>query len=88
MCHMKTITIRELHHNTGQWVREAARFGEIHVTERGKTIAKIVPQAPAHEIPYFARRKLTPRFRAIMDKLQGGTDSTQIISEDRDRPIE
>ena len=88
MCHMKTITIRELHHNTGQWVREAARFGEIHVTERGKTIAEIVPQAPAHEIPYFARRKLTPRLRAIMDKLQGGTDSTQIISEDRDRPIE
>lgn len=88
MCHMKTITIRELHHNTGEWVREAARFGEIHVTERGKTIAKIVPQAPAHEIPYFARRKLIPRFRAIMHNLQGGTDSTQIISEDRDRPIE
>ncbi len=60
MCHMKTITIRELHHNTGQWVREAARFGEIHVTERGETIAKIVPQAPAHEIPYFARVANSP----------------------------
>ena len=85
---MKTVSIRELHHNTGEWIRKAARFGEIHVTERGKTIAKIIPQAPPHEIPYFARRKLSRRFRAIMDKLEGGTDSTQIISEDRDRPIE
>lgn len=40
------------------------------------------------ETPYFARRKLTPQFRAIMDKLKGGTDSTIIISEDRDRRIE
>jgi antitoxin (DNA-binding transcriptional repressor) of toxin-antitoxin stability system len=47
MCHMKTISIRELHHKTGEWVRSAARFGEIHVSERGKTIAKIVPQAAA-----------------------------------------
>jgi antitoxin (DNA-binding transcriptional repressor) of toxin-antitoxin stability system len=81
---MKTITIRELHHNTGQWVREAARFGEIHVTERGTTIARILPQAPTPEIPYFARRKLNPAFRRIMHRLSGGTDSTRIISEDRD----
>lgn len=85
---MKTITIRELHHKTGHWIREAARFGEIHVSERGKTIARILPQGPTPEVPYFARRKLSRRFRAIMDKLEGGTDSTQIISEDRDRPIE
>ena len=45
MCHMKTITIRELHHRTGEWIRKAAEVGEIDVSERGKTIAKIVPQA-------------------------------------------
>jgi antitoxin (DNA-binding transcriptional repressor) of toxin-antitoxin stability system len=84
MCHMKTITIRELHHNTGDWVRKAARFGEILVTERGKTIARILPQVPTPEVPYFARRKLNPEFRRIMHRLRGGTDSTQIISEDRD----
>jgi antitoxin (DNA-binding transcriptional repressor) of toxin-antitoxin stability system len=84
---MKTISIRELHHKTGEWVRSAARFGEIHVSERGKTIAKIVPQAAAPDLPYFAQRKLSARFRRIMHKLKGGTDSTQIISEDRDRPV-
>jgi len=48
MCHLKTITIRELHHNTGEWIRKAAKFGEIHVSERGKTIAKIVPHLKYH----------------------------------------
>jgi hypothetical protein len=35
--------------------------------------------------PYFARRKLTPAFRKLLrdGKLRGGTDSTQIISDDR-----
>jgi len=82
---MKIISIPELHHNTDEWVRKAAEFGEIHVTERGKTIARILPQAPAPEVPYFARRKLNPQFRRIMHRLRGGTDSTQIISEGRDR---
>jgi antitoxin (DNA-binding transcriptional repressor) of toxin-antitoxin stability system len=59
---MKTITIRELHHNTGEWVRKAAKFGEIHVSERGKTIAKIVPQTPTPEVPYFTRRNSARSF--------------------------
>ena len=87
MCHMKTITIRQLHDKTGEWVRKAARLGEIYVSERGRTIAKILPQMPAVEIPYFARRKLSRRFRAVMEKFEGGTDSTRIISEERDRPL-
>lgn len=81
---MKTITIRELHHRTGEWIRKAALVGEIHVSERGKTIAKIVPQAALPEVPYFARRQLSRRFRNVMQKLKGGTDSTRIVSDDRD----
>jgi len=87
---MKTVSIRELHAKTGDYVRQVAEVGAIYVTDRGKTIAKIVPEEPSPEVPYFARRKLTPAFRKLMEsgKLRGGTDSTQIISEDRDRPIE
>jgi antitoxin (DNA-binding transcriptional repressor) of toxin-antitoxin stability system len=87
---MKIITIRELHEKTGEWVRQAARFGEIAITDRGKTVAKIVPQAREPRVPYFARRKLTPGFRKLMESghLRGGTDSTVIISEDRDRSVE
>ena len=85
---MKKVSIRELHEKTGEYVRKVAEVGEIYVTDRGKTVAKIVPQEEKAEVPYFARRKLSPQFKAIMHKLQGGTDSTIIISEDRDRPIE
>jgi antitoxin (DNA-binding transcriptional repressor) of toxin-antitoxin stability system len=80
---VKTISISELHRHTGEWIRKAAEFGGIHVTERGKTIARILPQAATSEVPYFARRKLSPQFRRVMHRLRGGTDSTQIISENR-----
>jgi prevent-host-death family protein len=87
---MKTISIRELHEKTGEYIRKAAREGEIHVTDRGRTIAKIVPQEDAPELPYFARRVLTSGFRKLLKggKLKGGTDSTRIVSDDRDRSVE
>lgn len=83
---MKSISIRQLHEKTGKFVREAALAGEIYVTDRGKTVAKLVKQPEESEIPYFSRRKLLPAFRKLMGKgmLGGGTDSTIAISEDRE----
>jgi hypothetical protein len=46
LCHMKAISIRELHATTGKWVRRATALGELHVTERGRVVAKLVPAAP------------------------------------------
>ena len=87
---MKRISIRELHERTGEYIRKASSEGEILVTDRGRTVAKIVPQQEAPETPYFARRVLTPGFRRLMKsgKLRGGTDATRIVSDDRDRPVE
>ena len=85
---MKAISIRELHEKTGAWIRRTAHYGEIEVTDHGRAVAKIVPHVHEPEVPYFARRKLSAAFRAIMDKLEGGTDSTVIVSEDRDRRME
>jgi prevent-host-death family protein len=86
---MKTISIRELHEKTGEYVRGVADHGEICVTDRGKPVAKIVPQHELPSVPYFARRKLTSAFSKLIKsgKLRGGVDSTEIVSEDRDRPI-
>jgi prevent-host-death family protein len=81
---MKTVSIRELHEKTGQYVRMVREAGEIYVTDHGKTVARLVAEEAPPEVPYFARRKLSPRFRAIMHKLKGGTDSTILISEDRE----
>ena len=87
---MKRISIRELHAKTGAYVRQVAETGGIYVTDRGRTVAKLVPQAELPTVPYFARRKLTPAFRKLLTSgdLRGGTDSTVIISDDRDRPVE
>ncbi|MCB1104168.1 MAG: hypothetical protein KDK74_05495 [Cephaloticoccus sp.] len=79
---MKSITIRQLHDETGRWVRKAAALGELHVTERGKPVAKLVPATVAPTEPYFARRKLLPAFKAA--KLTSGLDSTAGISAERD----
>ena len=38
MRHMKTITIREPHQDTGRWVRQA-QAGDVFVTERGRLAA-------------------------------------------------
>ena len=80
---MKTITIRELHEKTGEWVRLATHYGEVTVTDRGRKIAKIIPQSHEPDTPYFARRTPGAKFAAIMDRPPGGTDSTALISEDR-----
>jgi len=86
MSHMKTITIRELHQATGRWVRRAA-VGEVHVTDRGRLIARIVPAKPLPTKPFFANPKFSRAFLAQRMHLRGGTDSTQTISEDREREV-
>ena len=83
---MKAITIRELHNRTGELVREASRHGEIRVTDNGRVVAKIVPQAEDPEIPYFARREPSAAFKRLDDsgKTGRGADSTLAVSEDRE----
>ena len=77
---MKTVTIEELDPKTGQWLREASRHDQVTVTDRGKPIVTVQP-APAIT---RGMRVLLPDFKAIMNKPVGGTDSTEIIAEDRD----
>ena len=38
---MKSISIRELHEKTGEWVRRSEKLGAITVTDRGKAVARI-----------------------------------------------
>jgi prevent-host-death family protein len=83
---MKTVTIRELHARTGELVRQASRDGEIRVTDSGRVVAKILPEAEPPQVPYFARRKVSPAFKRLDEsgKTGRGTDSTTAISEDRE----
>ena len=83
---MKTVTIRELHAKTGELVREAARHGQILVTDNGRTIARILPETEGTGAPYFAERKPSRAFFRLDEsgKTGRGPDVTQLISEDRE----
>lgn len=84
MCHMKKVSIRELHQDTGAWVRKAARAGSITITDRGRPVAQIVA-IDEHSRPNpFAARIVRPGFARLAGKLGGGSDSTGLVSDDRE----
>ncbi|MFZ4775667.1 MAG: type II toxin-antitoxin system Phd/YefM family antitoxin [Terrimicrobiaceae bacterium] len=80
------IPVRELHSRTGHYVRKAAENQRIVITDRGKAVAELQPltKAGGHHRKW-KDRILLPEFAKLMKQPIGGSDSTQIISEDRDR---
>ena len=80
--HMKRISIRELHIDTGKLVRSVSREKRLIVTDRGNPIATLVPYTRDDAGTIFSRRKLLPEFSALAG--QEG-DSTLLVSKDRDR---
>ena len=81
---MKTISIKELHDQTGHWLRRVRVDGEIVVTARGTPMARMVPPArPAAGNP-FSSRKLRPGVAKLMQRPIGGPDSAEIIASMRD----
>ena len=80
------IPVRELHARTGHYVRKASANQRIVITDRGKPVAEIQPLARAGtKRKKWKDRVLLPEYAALMNQPVGGTDSTRIISEDRDR---
>ena len=82
MCHnvhMKTISIRELHLQTGRWVRHAARGGRIVVTDRGRRVAALHRFDPA-----LTGRPLPNREAAIGKRSRVPVDSAVYQSEVRE----
>ena len=76
---MKTISIKQLHAETGRWVRAASRQ-PIVVTDRGVKVASIQP----HEASARPRAVLDPARRLPWMPVSPA-DSTVFISEDRDK---
>lgn len=83
---MKTVSVRELHARTGELVRQAKQHGQIIVTDNGKVVAKILPEAKASNAPYFSRRRPSRAFVALdrTGKTANGTDATLAISQERE----
>ncbi len=80
MCHivhMKSISIRELHMNTGKWVREAVE--PIVITDHGRAVAEIGPVKKAPRSS-FRDRKLVKGFASMPSIV---SDSGSYLEEDR-----
>ncbi|MBA3963920.1 MAG: type II toxin-antitoxin system prevent-host-death family antitoxin [Chthoniobacterales bacterium] len=82
---MKTISIRQLHEKTGEWVRQAEAHEQIIITERGRPIAALAPYTAPARGNRFRERRLLPAYQKLRGKLSGGTDSSAILSADRDQ---
>ena len=85
MSHMKEISLRELHRNTGTWVRSTRRHGTILVRDRNVAVATLTAVAAEPLVNAFERWKPLKKFAALLDRPVGGTRVEDIISEDRDR---
>jgi antitoxin (DNA-binding transcriptional repressor) of toxin-antitoxin stability system len=74
--HMKTISIRELHLDTGRWVRHAASQGGVVVTDRGRRVAALQPFDAS-----VTRRPLPNREAAIRKRSKIPVDSVVYQSD-------
>ena len=81
---MKTISIKELHDKTGQWLRRVRTEGEVIVTERGTPVARMLPPTRTAAGNPFARRRLLRGVARLLERPIGGPDSAAIISTMRD----
>ncbi|MGH9415693.1 MAG: type II toxin-antitoxin system Phd/YefM family antitoxin [Terriglobales bacterium] len=77
---MKIISIRELHLDTGRWVRHAVEVGPVVVTDRGRKLAALQPYAAVRP-----RRRLPDREAAIRQRQRIVVDSVIYQAEDRER---
>ena len=82
---MKEISIRELHRNTGAWVRSARKYGTILVRDRRRPIARITPASEEPEANRFASWAPLRRYAMALERPVGGRPAEDTISEDRYR---
>jgi antitoxin (DNA-binding transcriptional repressor) of toxin-antitoxin stability system len=79
---MRTTSIRELHEQTGQWVRQSSE-GEIYIPDRGPLVAKMIPVKPLPQ----GRSSQIPPIREPFFVIAAPctvTDATEIISQERE----
>lgn len=80
---MKKASIRKLHINTSQLVREAAEGNVILIERRGEPIAELRPVSTAAGLPAAKKAKIFASMEKIGKTMPRTGDSTGIICEDR-----
>ena len=85
MSYMKEISIRDLHRNTGVWVRSTRKHGTILVTDRNTPVATLMPVADAPLVNVFDQWAPLKKFAAALERPVAGTPVEVIVGEDRER---
>jgi prevent-host-death family protein len=82
---MRKTSVRELHIHTSELVREAAEGSTIIIERRGEPVAELRPITPRQGITPEQKAKIFARMEKIWASMPQTPDSTQYVSEDRDK---
>src|ERR1035437_5826433 len=82
---MRKTSVRELHINTSELVREAAEGGVILIERRGEPVAELRPITAPSRMPAGKKAQIFDSMREIWARRPQVSDSTFIIEDDRDR---
>jgi antitoxin (DNA-binding transcriptional repressor) of toxin-antitoxin stability system len=85
MWHMRTTSIRGLHANTSELVREAAAGGVIVIENEGEPIAELRPITTHASLPAAQKAQIFESMLEIWARMPEVSDSTDLVSSDRDR---
>ena len=88
---MSTLVIKSIPKEIHQFLKESARAHRRSLTQEVITMLEQLMAVPKKEenkqeevASFFGRRKLVPGYREAAKAFAGGTDSSVMISEDRD----
>jgi len=82
---MRKTSVRELHINTSELVREASEGGIIVIERRGEPVAELRPITSPQCMPADKKARIFTSMRRIWDRMPQVGDSTKILEEDRSR---
>lgn len=82
---MRKTSVRELHINTSELVREAAEGGVIVIERRGEPVAELRPISSRSQMPADKKALIFASMQKVWNRMPQVGDSTKILEEDRNR---
>jgi len=82
---MRKTSVRELHINTSELVREAADGAVILIERRGEPVAELRPITAPRHMPAGQKARIFSSMRKVWARMPQVSDSTKILDEDRSR---
>jgi prevent-host-death family protein len=82
---MRKTSVRELHINTSELVREAEQGGVIVIERRGEPVAELRPITARARLATGRKALIFDSMQEIWARMPQVADSAKIIEEDRDR---